>query len=213
MEADFWRRKWKEHDIGFHGEKTNPFLVKYFEALSLNKGSRVFVPLCGKTRDIHWLLSGGYRVVGAELVEEAVKQLFSELDVEPVVDEIGKTKRYGAEHIDIFTGDIFELSGSELGHIDAVYDRAALVALPEEVRRRYTVHLAEITGAPSQLLITYQYDQQLAEGPPFSISDAELRENYGRNYEIHHLESRNVPGGLKGKCEATEQVWLLRKLS
>jgi hypothetical protein len=43
----------------------------------------VFLPLCGKTLDIQWLLSRGYGVAGSELSKIAVEQLFSELGVEP----------------------------------------------------------------------------------------------------------------------------------
>ncbi|MGZ8252407.1 MAG: thiopurine S-methyltransferase, partial [Methylophilaceae bacterium] len=71
MEASFWHNKWQRGEIAFHQSDANPLLVAHFEALNLPKGSRVFLPLCGKTLDIAWLLAGGYRVVGAELSEIA----------------------------------------------------------------------------------------------------------------------------------------------
>jgi thiopurine S-methyltransferase len=211
MDANFWHQKWEKNDIGFHNSEANPLLVGYFKELALARGSRVFLPLCGKTLDIAWLLSRGYRVAGAELSKLAIEQLFAGLGVEPEITRVGDHDRYSAQDIDIFVGDIFALSGKMLGPVDAVYDRAALVALPEAMRNRYTAHLMAITGKAPQLLISYEYDQSRLEGPPFSIRNAEVRRHYADNYDLALLASQDVPGGLKGQCAATENVWLLRK--
>lgn len=210
MEENFWHRKWAEKDIGFHASEANPLLVKYFRELSLTQHSRVFVPLCGKTLDIGWLLAQGYRVVGAELSRLAIEELFAELGVEAEISQSGNILHFSAEAIDIFVGDIFDLSAEKLGQVDAIYDRAALVALPEEMRKRYTRHLIEITHSAPQLLITFEYDQSLQPGPPFSISSAEVERHYSDHYKVKLAESQNVPGGLKGKCAAMENAWLLR---
>ncbi|MEM6252728.1 MAG: thiopurine S-methyltransferase [Cyanobacteria bacterium P01_D01_bin.156] len=210
MDTGFWRQKWEQNQIAFHRSKANPLLVNHFEKLALSEGARVFVPLCGKTLDIAWLLSRGYRVAGAELIEIAIEQLFQELDVEPTISDTGKLKRYSAENIDIFVGNIFDLSSTMLGSINAIYDRAALVALPQEIRPRYTTHLMEITATAPQLLVSYEYDQTVMQGPPFSISAEEVCHHYDNGYTLNLLNSNQVPGGLKGKCAATENVWLLQ---
>ena len=210
MEPGFWHRKWETNDIGFHGSEANPLLVRHFGALSLKRGSRVFVPLCGKTLDIAWLLAGGYRVAGAELSRIAVEQLFEGLGAEPEISQAAASSRYRAEGIDIFVGDIFHLSGKALGPVDAVYDRAALVALPAEMRKRYTAHLREITNDAPQLVISYEYDQRLLDGPPFSVSNEEVVRHYADSHEPVLVASAEIPGGLKGKCAARENVWLLK---
>ncbi|MEM9215384.1 MAG: thiopurine S-methyltransferase [Cyanobacteria bacterium P01_F01_bin.150] len=209
MESNFWLNKWQQNELGFHKSEANPLLVKYFRLLSLEPGNRVFLPLCGKTLDISWFLAQGYRVAGAELVEIAVIQLFAELGVSPTVTNLGAVKQYSAKNIDIFVGDIFQASAKMLGPVDAIYDRAALVALPEDVRDRYTDHLLTLTQAVPQLLITFEYDQTVMSGPPFSISATEVYRHYQDRYAISHLSRTNVPGGLKDKCAATENVWFL----
>ncbi|EQA46243.1 thiopurine S-methyltransferase, Se/Te detoxification family [Leptospira broomii serovar Hurstbridge str. 5399] len=211
MDPNFWHQKWGKNDIAFHEREANPLLIKYFKMLSLEKGSRVFLPLCGKTLDISWLLSNGYHVAGAELSKVAIEQLFQELGVEPKITDVGELNRYSANNIDIFVGDIFHLSKIILGQVDAIYDRAALVALPEEMRNRYTTHLIEITNKAPQLLICYEYDQSLAEGPPFSISNEEVNRHYRDYYRLDFIGSENVIGGLKGKFAATENIWLLQR--
>jgi thiopurine S-methyltransferase len=209
MDASFWHQRWRENKIAFHKSEANPFLVKYFKALSLGQGSRVFLPLCGKTLDIPWLLANGYRVAGAELSQIAIEQLFTELGVNPTISKVGGVDRYSASNIDIFVGDIFDVSRQMLGLVDAVYDRAALVALPEAMRDRYTAHLTEITDKAPQLLICYEYDQSAMEGPPFSISSEEVNQHYRDSYDLTLMASTTVPDGLKGTLAATEAVWRL----
>ena len=212
MDTGFWHSKWENNDIAFHENAANPLLVKYFDELSLAKDSRVFVPLCGKTLDIPWLLSHGYSVAGVELSNLAIEQLFSELGMAPKISGVGGIDHYSANNIDIFVGDIFELTSRMLGLVDAIYDRAALVALPDTMRIRYTAHLTEITDNAPQLLICYEYDQSSLEGPPFSISSGEVRQHYSDRYNLTLIASTNVPGGLKKRCAAKENVWLLRKM-
>lgn len=211
MEASFWHQKWERGEIAFHQSRANPLLVAHFEKLKLASGSRVFLPLCGKTLDIAWLLAGGYQVVGAELSEIAIDELFKSLELRPKITKVGALIHYSAENIDIYVGDIFALSAQTLGPVSAIYDRAAMVALPAETSRNYASHLMSITEAAPQLLIAYEYEQALIDGPPFSICEAELQQRYGATYAMAALETRDVEGGMKGKVAATETAWLLQK--
>src|SRR5574343_843155 len=205
MEASFWHAKWEKQEIGFHQDEVNPLLLDHFGALSLPAGGRVFVPLCGKTRDLRWLLESGYRVVGAELSRVAVEQLFAEMELVPSVAQAGSLTRFAAENIVIYSGDIFDLTAGQLGSTDAVYDRAALVALPVAMRQRYAEHLAAITGGARQLLLAYDFDQSLQNGPPFAVGADEVRCLYGRHYQLALLASVEVAGGLRGKCPRSEE--------
>lgn len=209
MEANFWHERWAKNEIGFHEPEFNILLTTHFHLLALPPGSRVFVPLCGKTRDIAWLLQAGYHVAGAELSELAVRQLFEELGIKPVVTYAGRLKQYEAPGLNIQVGDIFDLSPQLLGKIDAIYDRAALVALPAPMRKRYAAHLLALTHGAPQLLICFEYDQRQMDGPPFSVDRSEVRELYAARYQLRIVETRYVVGGLKGKCSAEEIVWLL----
>lgn len=212
MEKQFWHNRWKNNEIGFHQYTENPFLVKYFHRLNLKNGQRVFIPLCGKTRDIAWLLNNNCQVIGVELVQSAVKQLFLELGITPRIQEKGNLLHYQSANIDIFVGDIFHATFQKIGTLDAVYDRAALVALPHKTRQKYTRHICQITQNAPQLLITYEYDQSLAEGPPFSISHSELKQHYQASHEIQLLESNCETQSIRGEHPAKEHGWLLNKI-
>jgi thiopurine S-methyltransferase len=210
MDASFWHQRWEKNEIAWHKSKANPLLVQHFKELSLAKGSRIFVPLCGKTLDISWLLSHGYRIAGAELSKSAIEQLFTELGVQPKISEVGKVEQWSATNLDIFVGDIFALSTRILGQVDGIYDRAALVAFPEDMRNCYTPHLMEMTEKAPQLLICYDYDQRCMDGPPFAISNEEVKRHYASTYHVTLLSSTEISGGLKGKCPAKENAWLLK---
>lgn len=210
MEPDFWRKKWEVKEIGFHQPEANAFLVDEFARLALADGARIFVPLCGKSLDVGWLLGRGYRVVGAELSEIAVRELFEELGVTPEVETLGPLIRYRAGELEVYVGDIFDLTKDALGPVDAIYDRAALVALPPEIRSRYAAHLFDATDGAPQFLLCFEYDQSVMSGPPFSIDGAEVARLYADRYKAERGRNRAVEGGLKGVCPADEVLWLLR---
>lgn len=210
MDTSFWHQKWERGEIGFHESQVNPALIDYLERLNLANGARIFLPLCGKTHDIAWLLAQGYRIAGAELSPLAINELFRVLNLAPEITPAGKLARYSTTNIDIWVGDIFDLSSSMLGSVDAVYDRAALVALPEEMRQRYAVHLTALTHGVQQLLITYEYDQHLYDGPPFSVREKELRRHYGNTYQLQQVAQEQIAGGFKGKVEAAITTWLMQ---
>ena len=172
MQAAFWRSRWQEGRIGFHQSEVNPLLLKHFDTLNLPKGSRILVPLSGKSVDMAWLAHQGYDVVGIELVESAVQAFFVEQDITPTMSQPTANiaiKRYqgqlSGQTIELWVADIFALTATDIGQIDAIYDRAALIALPLDTRPRYSDHIRHMSvsvenkNAP-QLLITLNYDQR-----------------------------------------------------
>ncbi|WP_281857883.1 thiopurine S-methyltransferase [Litoreibacter halocynthiae] len=209
MNPDFWHKRWEAGQIGFHQGKPNAFLVDHLNALNLPDGARIFLPLCGKTHDIAWLLSKGFHVIGAELSQLAIAQLFEDLGVTPEVTKLGPLTRMSADSIDIYVGDIFDLTKGTLGPVKATYDRAALIALPTDMRARYAAHLTAITAEAPQMVITLQYDQGMISGPPFSVIADELRKLYSANYALTRL-ARDTGASVKGH-PATEEIWHLHR--
>lgn len=195
MQPEFWHDRWARHQIGFHESAVNPLLVEHFPSLGkMRPGSRVFVPLCGKTLDIDWLLARGHNVVGIELSPVAVAELH---------ERVGHPAG-----LDVIVGDFFELTAGRIGAIDAVYDRAALIALPPGMRQRYVAHLKAITACAPQLLITLAYDQNVVDGPPFSVSDDEVHALYD-DFKCERLATPQSQ--IKGRVPAIETVWRLRR--
>lgn len=210
MHEEFWQTRWRANRIGFHESQPNSLLLENFHRLALKAGDTVFVPLCGKSVDLDWLLAQELRVIGIEFSQQAVEEVFARQNITPEVEQVGALKRFSAERIDIFVGDFFDLNADQLTNIDAIYDRAAMVALPKPSRKKYAPHLTEITKSARQLLVTFDYDQEQMEGPPFSVPEAEIRALYADIYEIELLASRAISGSLSNRCQGSENTWLLK---
>ena len=209
MQHDFWHDKWQTNSIGVHQDQPHPVLTQHLQSLSLSSNARIFVPLCGKSLDLAWLIKQGYHVVGIDLSPIAIQALIIDLGLSFKETQSGELTHYQHPQIELFVGDFFQLTAQQLGDVDAVYDRAALIALPPQMRSQYTQHLLEITKQAPQLLISLEYDQNLLQGPPFSVPEHELTEHYATHYQIKLLET--MTENLKGKVIAHENVWSLSK--
>jgi thiopurine S-methyltransferase len=207
MDPDFWHQRWNEGRTAFHQGKPNEHLVKHLARLG--EGKRVLVPLCGKAEDLAWLAAQGHQVVGVELVETAVQAFFAERGVTPEVKRDGVFTRYTAGAITVLAGDFFATTLDRLGPIDALYDRAALIALPPTMRADYVEHLRALLpeGAPG-LVVTVEYPQEQMAGPPFSVPEAELRAHYA-GCEVELLDDVAADGRV-GDVSGREKCFGVR---
>lgn len=193
MDAGFWHERWQLGEIGFHQQAVHPFLRDYFPRLNMPAGARVLVPLCGKSLDLLWLRQQGVEVVGVELSRQAVEEFCTENRLKATLSQVGELDLYQFERLQIFCGDFFALNRAVLGPISAVYDRAALVALPEPMRRDYARQLCGLLDAGTQLLtIGYAYDQQQMSGPPFAVKQAEIDQLFGACCQVQQLQSESA---------------------
>lgn len=214
MQESFWLQRWHANQIGFHARQVNGLLQRHWAAVAGTSEAPVLVPLCGKSLDIAWLAARGHRVVGVELAEVAVAAFFAEQGVQPTITSEGAFKVYRHGGVELFCGDFFALEAQHLPACTLFYDRAALIALPAELRERYVRHLQQVLlPGSSGLLVTLDYDQTLMDGPPFSVPDAEVRGWSGKIWESELLESQNALEDrfrARGLSRMDERVYRLR---
>ncbi len=189
MDPQFWKNKWKAGETRFHLDRPHPQLVKHFSHISTGK---VMVPLCGKSNDLLWLRSKGHEVVGIELSELACDAFFHENKIAHQKTSVDGAIKYESDGITLWCADYFKVSPSVWKGCTAVYDRAALIALPEDLRQKYVKHLLEVWGEQtpkesSILLITIEYENEKMKGPPFSVSEKEIESLYGEFFNIQKL--------------------------
>lgn len=194
MEPEFWHKRWSSNQIGFHLPEVNPYLQRFWPQLGLAQGSRVLVPLCGKSLDLLWLAHQGYSVLGVELSEKAATDFFLEHQLEAVVSEEGAFRVFRAGDIEIRCGDFFALDPQDVADCTALYDRAALIALPAPMRERYAAQLQKILPDGVGLLITLDYNQDEMPGPPFSVGDDEVQRLLGDAWRLEVLQEQDVLG-------------------
>lgn len=193
MEPGFWHERWQQGRIGFHQDRPLPLLCKHWPALDLPANARVFVPLCGKSLDMAWLADRGHRVLGVELSELAVQQFFDERGLAPEVRDTRYGRRYTAGPYELIAGDAFGLDANVLADCSAVYDRAALIALPPDLRQRYArTAWRRLPAGCTGLLVTLEYLQEQKDGPPFSVQEPEVRSLLEPEWSVSVLERRNI---------------------
>lgn len=193
MEAEFWQQRWRERQIGFHQDRPSPLLLKHWPSLGLAPTSRVFVPLAGKTLDMAWFASQGHRVLGVELSQLAVEEFFAEHGLTPEVEVTRCGRHYRAGAIELICGDAFALDTELLADCAAVFDRAALIALPPPLREGYAGELyPRLPSGCRGLLITLEYPQHEKQGPPFSVVEQEVQRLYSPDWQLRTLERRDI---------------------
>jgi thiopurine S-methyltransferase len=175
MEPEFWHQRWESNQIGFHESQVNAYLARHYASLGLAPGQTVFVPLCGKSVDLRWLADQGAHVLGVELSPIAVESFFAEQGLTPRTRKDRAFTVWESGPIRLLCGDYFALAPADLAGVHAVYDRAALIALPPERRADYVAHLDRVLpGARRTLLVTLEYPQEQMQGPPFSVAEREV---------------------------------------
>lgn len=188
MEPAFWQQRWADNQIGFHQAQVNPYLQKYWPTLGLVPGSRVLVPLCGKSLDLAWLAGQGHRVLGVELSRRAVEAFFREHGLQAEVGRRGAFEVWRSGDVELWCGDIFALQAEDIGDCAGLYDRAAVIALPSQMRGAYMQLLSGLLPTSCQgVVVTLDYDQALLGGPPFSVGDQELRQGFA-GWQVDELE-------------------------
>lgn len=211
VDHEFWLQRWREGRIGFHQDAVTPWLREYWPGLHLPPGSQVFVPLAGKSLDLAWLAAQGHRVLGVELSPLAVEQFFAEHALVPQVSESRYGRHYRAGGVELICGDAFGLDAAAVAGCAAVYDRAAMIALPPPLRERYASGLyAQLPAGCRGLLITLEYPQAEKDGPPFSVPEAEVRQRLRHDWRVISLARRDIladqPGFLAEGVTALDTV-------
>ncbi|HAS63128.1 MAG TPA: thiopurine S-methyltransferase [Vibrio sp.] len=211
-DPEFWHNKWASNVIGFHLEDVNPLLLKFWQQTQPVNEDKVFVPLCGKSEDLVWLATKHQDVQGVELSNIAVRSFFAEHFYTPMVMPIGgQHELFQFDELSIYVGDYFT---APIKPVDIVYDRAALVALPEEMREEYVARLKALLNPGARiLLITLDYPQQEMAGPPFSVNEQEVQRHFAE-FKITKLycdqaDEHHPKIAQKGLSRFAEEVYLI----
>lgn len=213
MEPAFWHQRWADNQIGFHQSQVNPYLQQYWPQLQLAPGSRVLVPLCGKSLDLAWLAGQGHRVLGVELSRRAVEAFFREHGLQPQVTQQGAFEVWRDGDVELWCGDFFALRAEDVTDCVALYDRAALIALPPQMRAHYMALLSQALPTGAGLLVTLDYQQELMAGPPFSVADDEVRRGFAGwqvealgAWEVISESPKFLQAGVKSLVERVYRV-------
>jgi thiopurine S-methyltransferase len=204
MDLDFWQDRWVKGETGFHQASLNPYLAYFYgekgPAVEKRASLKVFVPMCGKSMDMQWLSQNGYPVIGVECSSIAIKDFVKDYGVSIDGAENDRHTKFtinaevaGSANIELIQGDFFGLTSSDLEGVTDVFDRASLIALPEDMRKNYAQKMSELLKPGVRtLLITMTYPQQEMDGPPFSVSEEEVNDLYGQSFEVEKILVKDI---------------------
>lgn len=193
-----WLQCWRDQHTEFHQAAVNTMLTEFWPSLHLPAGSRIFVPLCGKSLDMLWLAQQGYDVIGVELSPLAVRAFFKENRLLPRKQKRGAFTFWQHGKLSILCGDYFALSAADLGAIDAVYDRAALTALPEDLRIHYVSRLRQIISAKAPVFLLTTEDAEDNATPAQALGvDTEINTLYAEHFHIDLAKVNSVYEGAQ----------------
>ena len=199
QEQQQWWARWQEGRIGFHLPEVNPLLIRYVHSLVTDthpdETSCILVPLCGKSKDLIWLQSYFHQVIGVELVPKAVKAFFKENQITPTHSQKNPFVTYQHANLALLQGDIFQMTSKHLEDqlIQAVFDRASLIALPDELRKNYVELLRGLVSPNTKLLlVTLAYEEGVISGPPHSVPENEIFDLFAFATNIELLEKQDI---------------------
>jgi thiopurine S-methyltransferase len=217
MDREFWIERWERREIGFHQATAHASLERYWASLGVPGDARVLVPLAGKSLDMAWLRARGHGIVGIELSEIAVREFFASQGLEPLVERAAPAlSRWSAGGYELLCGDFFAVDAAVAGACAAVYDRAALVALPPDMRVRYAAKMDELCHPGTRMLLaTLEYAQEMRNGPPFSVGADEVASLYGAGWSIELLDRSEPHDAARFKASGLpwihEASWRLER--
>ena len=187
-----WLKFWENNETNWHGDRITQELVEYFELFELETRDKVFVPLCGKSLDMIYIMNQGFSVVGVEISEIGVRQFFSENNLTYKITKVDDFDLYSSENLEIYCGDFFSLTSKHLNNVKAVLDSKSLIALEPDLRQKYAKHLNDIISLGVRiLLVTLNYPQHQMSGPPFSVDKSEVESLFSMAFESQELRSFN----------------------
>ncbi|MCG7871235.1 MAG: thiopurine S-methyltransferase [Candidatus Thiodiazotropha lotti] len=211
-----WLQRWEDNNIGWHHVEFNQHLLNYWHTLYLPAGSLVLAPLCGKSRDMFWLAEQGYRIRGIELSRLAISQFFDEHNLQPTVEKSDNFEQWRQGPFELLCGDIFDLAQHDTSDVDAVYDRASLIALNPQQRQQFARLIIELLPSHAKiLLVTLEYPQDEMAGPPYSVGEAEIRELFEQHFTINLLHRLDLLQNTDryqhhGVSQMVEKIYLLK---
>ena len=216
MEISYWKSRWQKDNTGWHMDQVYPHLMTYWDRLELNKGDTILLPLCGKSLDIPWLLDKGLNVIGVEVSDKAISELKNHLDFSFTEKSRGHFKVFESTDVQLWLGNFFDIQASYLPKIDAIYDKAALIALPPKMRNDYAEIIKSLCTEDTRMFLNcFEYPQDSMSGPPFAIFEEEIRTLYDEQFSIELLHKESMmeqlakfqQRGLSGYLN--EKVYLL----
>lgn len=193
-----WSNRWREGRAGWNLDGVHKMLAKHFEKVVNGRTDlKIFVPLCGKAKDMKWMFDQGHRIVGVEYDEQVVRELFVENGLElDKVKEMGGLKLFSSldGRFKVYQGDFFLFKSEyESEPMNGIWDRGSLVAVNVADREKYASIILSVMAPDCRYLLdTLEYDVSEYVGVPHCVTDQDIHGLYHSKCDIERLERRDA---------------------
>lgn len=225
---DDWHECWATGHTPWRGESADAGLMRLYRANESLLSApaphmpdspplrRALVPLCGDSPAVRFLYDAGFAVTGVEFIDEALRALVSSAfpELMSTADTAPISLPIMTERLELLNRDIFSLPA--VPSFDLVYDRAALIALPREVRAPYAALISTIINPGGHLLLEATTMTGRGEkGPPFSVTRDEVATLY-QDFSVIAEESTepvapSAPLAERGVVDVVHHRLLLKR--
>lgn len=198
-------------------EEVYPPLLEIWPLLTLNADPTVFVPLCGKSIDMSWLAEQGCDVIGVEVSKKALQEFTNKHPETFRCESSHGFSIYKSNSFTLWEGDFFKLPPDQIPDPDLIYDKASIVAFSPKKRKQYGQKMLDLCGESTQILLqTFEYEQNEMNGPPFSVTQKEVENHFGQEFQIKILREQSKLDELSKfqrrglKSYLTEKIYHLK---
>lgn len=185
MEISYWQSRWRKGKTGWHMDTVYPPLPTFWDDVNIESGSRILVPLCGKSLDLGWFVDHGHTVTGIDVSAKAIHHIMQQHPESFTKDSSHGFTVYRSESLVLWQGDYSKLPTDEIPTQDLIYDKASIIALPPEKRLDHANKHIELCSTHTQILLqTFEYEQSEMHGPPFAVHEEELKKLFGNRFKL-----------------------------
>ncbi len=169
----------------------------------------VLVPLCGMSEDMAHLAGAGAQVWGVDVAEQPLRTFLHHRGLQPEEVRHEGCVVLNADPFRLVVGDMLDQRLPLPGGFRAIWDRAALIALPPPLQQAYAERLLDVLQPGGRvLLVSLEYDAAETSGPPFPVPRQRILELFHRAESVQPLHRQPLSHhGADEPLPELESAW------
>ena len=172
-QQDDWQKHYDENDLAWDLGEVAPSFIRLWEEKVLQPGTLI-IPGCGQGHEVVYFAEREFQVTGIDYAQGAVTLLRKTLE----------TKKLSAR---VLHQSFFDLDETHNGCYDAMLEQTFFCAIHPDQRADYLKTVSRILK-PGGLLAGLFYETGEEGGPPFNTTDKDVRNHFGKEFDIERLE-------------------------
>ena len=167
-QAEYWNQLYLTGEAGWDKGTVSPPIARLLREGRLPKRARIAVIGAGRGHEAKEAAALGFEVAAVDFAPEAAKALRA------------------ARGFEVLERDLFDLPRTHAGTFDAVLEHTCFCAIPVSKRAEYVTAVSALLK-PRGVLFGLFYATGKPGGPPFDVTEAEVRERFAPAFRLDRL--------------------------